>query len=101
MRNVIGFIVLAVSLVLAWQGYENSRLRADTLELSRDAVCSLYGGCARGTPTKMTSDIFRRQYEWLTPEGPYTATCTRKAVFFGAWNCNAIERGSLGFTQSY
>ncbi len=101
MRNAIGFALFAVSAVIFWQGYNNSRLTPETLELSRTAVCDLYGGCARGTPTKQVSDIVRRKYEWLTPQGPYIATCKRSAVFFGGWSCNDVERGTLSITRDY
>ncbi len=101
MRNVVGFIIFAVSAVLVWQGYENSRLTDETLELSREAVCSLYGGCARGRPTKQLSDITRRQYEWLTPEWSYITTCKRSAVFFGPWSCGDVQRGELGIGGDY
>ena len=99
-QRIVGFLFLCASLFLIWQGYENSRLTPETLEMSRVAACDLFAGCSRGLPSKSKSDIIRRQYEWLTPQGPYTATCTRKMLFAGSWSCTA-QRGELGIGGNY
>lgn len=99
-QRVLGFAVLCLSLFLIWQGYENSRLTPETLRMSQAAVCEQYGGCTRGVPTKSKSDMIRRQYEWLTQNGPYVATCKRDKLFMGDWSCE-IAPGKLGVGGGY
>ena len=99
-QRIIGFAVLCACIWLTYQGYENSRLTQETLEMSRQAVCELYGGCSKGVPNKTKSDVIRRQYEWLTPKGPYVATCKRSLVFSGSWSCTTAP-GQLGFGRNY
>jgi hypothetical protein len=99
-QRILGFAFLLASLFMIWQGYENSRPSQETLEMSRTAVCELYGGCVKGVPNKTKTDIVRRQYEWLTPQGSYIATCQRAMIFSGPWSCET-ERGQLGFGGNY
>lgn len=101
MRNALGFAVFVAACFLTFQGYENSQPREDTLELSRDRACSLYGGCAKGRPTKVLTDVIRRRYEWLTPEGPVTVSCRRSGYFVGAWSCGQPESGQLSIAGDY
>ena len=100
-RRVAGFAALCASIFVIYQGYENSRLTQETYDLSRDTACDLYGGCTRAGPTKTKTDFVRRQYEWLTQGGPYIVTCTRSKLFWGAWSCSDIEKGSLTYGANY
>ena len=100
LQRIFGLAFLCGSFFLIWQGYENSRMTKETLEMSRNEVCDQFGGCMRAYPTKSKSDIIRRQYQWMTLNGPYVATCKRSMLFSGAWSCTS-EAGKLGIGGGY
>ena len=95
MRKAFTYVLLAASLVLAYQAWQNSRLTSETEALSREAVCESGCGVLRDRPNFTRTDPLRRRYEWRTTDGQKTATCTRELVFFGAWSC-AAEEGAMG-----
>ncbi len=96
MKRWVGWVLLGISLVIAFQGYRNSVNDPATQDLARKVVCDGEAKCivAEGPPTKVKTDIVSRTYEWNTSLGPITTECHRGAVFFGGWSCRP-QRGSL------
>jgi hypothetical protein len=96
MKKWVGWVLLAITLVLAFQGYVNAQNDPKTEELSREAAQSVdTQAIIRGAhPVVVKTDIVRRRYEWQTTEGSISVVCMRSAVFFGNWSCTAQE-GSL------
>jgi hypothetical protein len=96
MKKWVGWVLLAVSLVVAYQGYQNSVNDPRTQDLARQIACDGQAQCVlkEGAPSKVKTNIVSRYYEWSSNDGPITTECTREAVFFGGWKCKA-QRGSL------
>lgn len=96
MKKWVGWVLLAISLVVAYQGYQNSVNDPRTQDLARQIACDGQSQCVltEGGPAKVKTNIVARYYEWSSNNGPITTECTRKAVFFGDWSCRA-QRGSL------
>ncbi len=106
LRSFGSYIILTVALFVAYQGYQNSRPRAETEELSRSHACDLDSSCLvigvkshrRGSdesrPTRVRTDITQRRYEWETNLGSVIVTCKRAKIFLGSWSCTT-EEGKL------
>ncbi len=98
MGRFFSYVLLAASLVLGYQGYENAReapARQMGKGLAMQAACTIDPQCvvAQG-PTKIAADITRRRYLYRTSHGLVTVTCRRRYVFFGPWSCSS-ERGTF------
>jgi hypothetical protein len=96
MKKWVGWVLLGVSLVIAYQGYQNSVNDPNTQQLARSIACDGEAKCvlAEGAPSRVQTDIVSRRYEWNSSLGPITTECHRSAVFFGGWSCQS-QRGSL------
>jgi hypothetical protein len=96
MKGWIGWILLALSLVIALLGYRNSRPEPETQELAAGVVCTVAKGCVKTSPAPHTvrTDYVRRRYEWNTSVGPVHVVCKRAAWFIGSWSCEA-KQGSM------
>jgi hypothetical protein len=96
MKKYVGWVLLAISLVIAFQGYRNSVNDPLTQDLARKVACDVEAKCVlkEGAPTKVQTDIVGRRYEWSSSVGPIVTECGREAVFFGGWRCDATK-GSL------
>ncbi len=97
MKGWVGWILLALSLLVAVAGYRNQRAEPGTEEQSRFAACDLGEPCSplAERPYKIRTDVLRRRYEWTTSVGPVTVTCRRRFVFVGEWAC-VTAKGELG-----
>ena len=95
-KRLISYLIFAGCMVIAYQSYENSRLRPETEALSMRAACDVDGGCVvrDDHPYEQRSDPIRRRYEWRTTTGRVVVTCRRELVFFGEWECRS-ELGTL------
>ena len=91
MKGWVGWILLALSLGVALQGYRNAQPDALTEDLSKSAACEGSPGCTRmaDRPGVVSTDIVGRYYEWITSDGPMKVTCRRRLVFAGYWECHA------------
>ena len=89
MKGWVGWVLLAVSLVVTYQGWTNSRPTRDTLDRSRGAACEGAEGCTvvAEQPRSVRTDFLARHYEWKTSGGVVTVRCERAYVFAGAWAC--------------
>jgi hypothetical protein len=106
LRSFGSYIILAAALFVSYQGFQNSRPRAETEELSRSHACDLDSSCIvigvrshrRGSdvssPTAVRTDITQRRYEWETNLGSVIVTCKRAKIFLGSWSCTT-ENGKL------
>lgn len=96
MKGWVGYILLAASLVVAYQGFQNTRADPSTEELAQSVACDVTGDCVlkNDRPSEVRTDVFQRRYQWRSTEGPIVVTCRRQYVFFGGWSCDP-ERGSL------
>lgn len=99
MKQVVGYVMLAVCLVLAYQGYGNVKNTAATEALARSMACQGLEDClvTRDEPKAFKANSVTRRYQWVTSLGPVTTTCRRKLWFFGAWGCTP-ELGGLDQT---
>ena len=96
MKKWVGWVLLAIVLVLAFQGYVNAQTDPQTEQLSREAARAADSQAViRGAhPVVVRTDIVRRRYEWQTTEGRIGVVCMRSAYFFGNWSCTG-QKGSL------
>lgn len=96
MGRIIGYVILAVCVFVAWEGYQNSRVDPATEQLSKGEACGGIAACVvkREQPTKVITDVLRRRYEWRTSEGTRVVTCTRTYLWLGDWGC-VSEPGHL------
>lgn len=97
MKGWIGWILLALSLLVAVGGYRNQRPEQETEDMSKLAACDVGEPCKVDAqrPFKIRTDVISRRYEWATSVGPVTVTCKRKLVLAGDWQC-APARGPMG-----
>ncbi|MEM9454798.1 MAG: hypothetical protein AAGF11_11510 [Myxococcota bacterium] len=93
MKKWIGWILLALSLVITYQGWQNSQPRAETQDMSRPVACEGRAGCTveGARPQKVATDWLRREYEWKTSTGPVLVRCRRAYVFAGRWACQTAS----------
>jgi hypothetical protein len=96
MKGWVGWILLGLSLVIAYQGYNNSRADPRTEEMARAMVCAEGSNCARKDEraTEVRTDIIQRRYGFGTSEGPKHVLCRRTWIFFGNWECQ-VRSGSI------
>jgi hypothetical protein len=93
-KKASAYVLAAVCLFITYQGYENSRLRPNTHDLSIQAAERI-SAVDESRPREQRTDPVRRRYEWHTSIGPVVVTCQREFVFLGDWSCTAVQ-GSLG-----
>ena len=94
MSQVFGYLLLALCLFVAYQGYENSRSEAALSMAEHDAqsvACEIDPSCVltREQPRVIKADVFRRRYEFQTSTGPVVVTCDRRYIWLGEWSCSA------------
>lgn len=89
MKRWVGWVLLAISLFVAFEGYRNAQIEIATEELARSVACDLEGGCVRATerPREVRTDIVQRRYAWTTNKGPVHVVCRRQYLFMGEWSC--------------
>lgn len=89
MKQWIGWVLLALSLIVTYQGWRNSQPTPETQDMSRGVACEGRDACeVEGThPNKVATDFFAREYEWKTSTGPVSVRCRRTYVFAGNWAC--------------
>jgi hypothetical protein len=91
MKSWVGWVLLALSLYVTYEGWRNSQRTASTEELSRVEACEGRDGCkVEGErPVEIETDFFGRKYTWKTATGSVEVSCARAYVFQGAWTCTA------------
>jgi len=96
MKAYVGYVLLALSLVIAYQGWGNSREEQSTQDLARGVACQVHADCLRTEekPQVIRHDMFSRRYQFQTSVGPVGVTCRRAWMFFGGWSCRPAM-GSL------
>ena len=90
-KQWVGWVLLALSLVVTYQGWRNSKPTVLTETMSSKVACEKRADCkveAVG-PQKVSTDFLSRTYEWRTTKGPVEVRCQRAFIFFGAWDCRA------------
>jgi hypothetical protein len=96
MKGWVGYVLLAISLVVAFQGFQNVRNEASTEALAKAGACDVDSQCLLKDeePDVVNTDVFQRRYQWRTTIGPVTSVCRRDWIFFGGWSCRS-ERGEI------
>lgn len=91
MKGYVGWLLLALCLVVTYQGWQTRSKVGETQDRARAAVCSDGSTCllARDEPTVVRADFLSRQYQFATNKGPSTVTCTRPYLLFGDFQCQA------------
>jgi hypothetical protein len=89
MKGWVGWILLALSLVVAYQGFENSKANPAVESAARAVACDVDAGCVLGSerPHTIKTDVFQHRYGWGSSVGPLHVLCRRQYIFFGAWKC--------------
>lgn len=90
MKQWIGWVLLAVSLYVTYQGWRNSQPSTmETQDMSRGVACEGRDDChVEGTnPQKLSTDFLGRDYEWKTSTGAVSVHCQRAYIFAGRWAC--------------
>jgi len=91
MKKWVGWVLLALSLYVTYEGWRNSQPQPATEELSKAEACKGRDGCkVEGErPAEIRTDFFGRRYTWKTSGGMVAVACSRAYVFQGAWSCAA------------
>lgn len=98
MKGWIGWVLLGLTLVVAFVGWKNAQPEPETELLARKSVCADAKACIvmSDKPGAIKTDMVRRRYQWTTSDGPVVVTCARAYWLVGAWACTAaageIER---------
>ena len=97
MKGWIGWILLALSLVVAYQGMQNSRQDPALEASARKVACDLDAACELRAerPGKIKTDVVQHRYEWSTTTGTVHVLCRRQLIFFGDWSCEPKD-GPIG-----
>ena len=92
--RIFAYVLLAVAIVISFQGWKNAQLTPETAKLARDHACDLDSSCIvlDEQPRLGRADVIRHRYEFKTTHGMMTVTCKREQLFFGAWSCT-VEAG--------
>jgi hypothetical protein len=93
--RIFAYVLLAASIVIAFQGWKNAQLTPETAKLARDHACDLDPTCMvlDEQPRLGRADVIRHRYEYkTTTHGVVTVTCKRELLFFGEWSCT-VEPG--------
>ena len=84
MKKWVGWVLLALSLYVTYEGWRNSQPSQATEDLSKAEACRGREGCTvEGTrPVELRTDFFGRDYTWKTSAGPSrwrvrARTCSR------------------------
>lgn len=93
MKGWVGYILLAASLVVGYQGFQNAREDPATETMARSVACDVAGSCVLKTerPSEIRTDVLGRRYQWRSTVGPIAVTCRRELVFFGNWRCSSTK----------
>jgi hypothetical protein len=91
MKQWVGYVLLALCLVIAYQGWGNVKNTPDSEERARNAACLGVRDCFLTDKRVIAfqSDVLKRRYQFETSQGPITVTCRRELYFFGAWTCTS------------
>jgi hypothetical protein len=91
MKKWVGWVLLALSLYVTYEGWRNSRPTPQTEELSKATACQGREGCkVEGEqPSTIHTSFLGRNYTWKTSAGPVEVACARTYVFQGTWVCSA------------
>jgi anti-sigma-K factor RskA len=91
-KGWVGYALLAISLVIAFQGFSNVRSEETTVALARSVACDVDSRCVLKSedPEETRTDVFGRKYQWRSSVGPVHAVCRRQLIFFGAWHCHSV-----------
>lgn len=89
MKRAVGWILLGVSLLLAYQGYGNAQLEPETEALAQQTLCASGSVCpgAAVRPREIRTDVIQRRYWWAAQPETEHVLCRRELVFFGGWSC--------------
>jgi hypothetical protein len=92
--RIFAYVLLAVSIVISFQGWKNAQLTPETAKLAKQHACDLDSSCIvkDAQPRMGRADVIRHRYEFNTTHGMMTVTCKRELFFFGDWAC-AVEEG--------
>ena len=93
MKTWVGWVLLALSLFVTYEGWRNSQPSAATETQSRAIACEDREGCAveGAKPVAARTDFLGREYEWKTSSGPVAVSCQRAYLFSGAWRYRARD----------
>jgi hypothetical protein len=93
--RIFAYALLAVAIVLSFQGWQNAQLTPAMTNLANSHACDLDSSCIvlDEQPRVARADVIRHRYEFKTTQGMVTVTCKRELVFFGDWACTAAEGG--------
>ncbi|MCX4246491.1 hypothetical protein [Paraliomyxa miuraensis] len=91
MKKWVGWVLLAVSLWVTYQGWQNSQAEPRTEDMSKPVACQGREGCTvdADRPQELRTDFLGRSYTWKTSGGPVKVACARAYVFAGEWTCTA------------
>jgi hypothetical protein len=89
MKSWVGYVLLAICLVIAYQGWGNVQNTEASEERARSMACEGTPDCVLIHREVMAfkADVINRRYQFDTSKGPITVTCRRDLFFFGAWTC--------------
>lgn len=91
MKKWVGWVLLALSLYVTYEGWRNSQPGPETEASSKGEACKGREACTveAERPAEIRTDFFGRAYTWKTSTGMVEVACSRAYVFQGAWACAA------------
>lgn len=91
MNKWVGWVLLALSLYVTYEGWRNSQPAPQTEDMSKVTACDGREGCTvtNERPSEIRTSFFGRDYTWKTSTGSVHVACKRALLFQGAWGCTA------------
>lgn len=96
MGRAVGYVLLALCLLIGYQSYENGRNDPATEATAKLTACSIDATCVLKAerPSAVSIDIVGRRYQFSTNLGAVKVICNRQWIWLGHWKCRS-ERGEL------
>jgi hypothetical protein len=97
MKAWVGWILLGLSLVVTYQGLQNSKQDPAVEAAARKVACDREDDCELlgERPGMVKTEFIQHRYQWGSSVGPVHALCRRQWIFFGAWSCEP-KKGPIG-----
>ncbi len=93
MRKAVTTILFALSLGIAFLGYQNSQPSDEVLMRSKTVACGSVDGCevTGEQPHTRRTSIFGHEYEWTTSKGSVKVVCKPEYFLAGNFKCESVN----------
>lgn len=86
-KGWVGYVLLAVCVVAAMQGYRTSQRHPEVEAMARALACPEGARCDRKRPRRVETGMLGQRYIWARGGRSVTVSCSRALLWVGAWRC--------------